>query len=448
MLKHCYYINLDKRTDRKEHIEKELSKSEQLQQIYQRFPAVDGTLIHPRDVREGLLTENAICDILASKISAWGLSLTQGGLGVLLSYLALFDEISKLDSPAIIFEDDSVLVDNFDEKLAKITSQLPDDFDICYLGYADMPIQKEYYSEDLSIPKGMIVCLPSIIVSPVGAEKLLNLLNNIDNQVDTAIYHHLDKLNAFVSNEKIVNIPNEMGTDIQGNINCSKKYKTQNYIIATLAHGDFPNDNVVRLARDLRYFDQKLLVVTNKPELFETLENVIVVKYPNKRFSYNDKIICFEEGFKLADAVVYVDSDTRIFYENYKHTYGNFLRIIENGFHPSWDWGKITRSDNNRFFNSTDVTNRVAGYGELALDICKQNGIDYDQAFHYQEGMLIMAKDNGKEQLFLDMWKYFADKLDNFEEKSNSPRIGVGEGIEDFKPFNSNEFAKALFSRT
>lgn len=26
--------------------------------------------------------------------------------------------------------------------------------------------------------------------------------------------------------------------------------------------------------------------------------------------------------------------------------------------------------------------------------------------------------------------------------------IGVGEGIEDFKPFNSNEFAKALFSRT
>jgi len=95
MIRYCYYLNLDKRTDRKEHIENELAKSNQLYQVYERFPAIDGTTIHPRNVSEGLLTENAICDILANKISAWGLSLTQGGLGVLLSYLALFDKIAK-----------------------------------------------------------------------------------------------------------------------------------------------------------------------------------------------------------------------------------------------------------------------------------------------------------------------------------------------------------------
>ena len=78
----CYYINLKKRLDRKVYIEKEFQKSKLLKSNMQRFNAVDGKYINPRSVKKELLTENAINDILLDNVSAWGLSMTQGGLGV------------------------------------------------------------------------------------------------------------------------------------------------------------------------------------------------------------------------------------------------------------------------------------------------------------------------------------------------------------------------------
>jgi len=427
MIKHCYYINLERRIDRKEFIESELNKSELLKSIYKRFDAVDGYTIHPRSIESGILSNNAIEDILMDTVTAWGLSLTQGGLGVLLSYINLFKLIQTLDSPVITFEDDTVLNDDFDFKLEKILNDLPEDFDFCYLGYGDHPIENEKYSDILSRPKGMITCLPSMVISPKGATKLLERLVNIDNQIDTAIYTKCKDLNVFVSNEKIVRVKNSFTTDIQGNNSCKKNYKKQNYIISTLAVGDNANKNALKLCYDLNYFKQKILIVTDNVELYKNLENVITVKYPEKKFSYNDKIICFEEGFKIEDSVVYIDSDSRIFYKTYKNCYSNFFRIISKGFHPSWDWGKIVRPDSG-FFESIDVPSRTPGYGELALKISKELNIPIENAYHYQEGIIVISKDDGKENILLDTWKELSNKLDEFEIQNNSNRIGIGEG--------------------
>jgi len=92
-IKNCFYLNLDRRPDRKEHIENELNKSLILKNLYERFSAIDGLTIHPRSLPDGLITQNALEDILSDTVSAWGLSLTQGGLGVLLSYIELFKKI-------------------------------------------------------------------------------------------------------------------------------------------------------------------------------------------------------------------------------------------------------------------------------------------------------------------------------------------------------------------
>jgi len=427
MIKHCFYINLERREDRKKFIEDELKKSNHLKNIYKRFDAINGYKIHPRSVQKGLLSNNAIDDILMETITAWGLSLTQGGLGVLLSYIKLFELIETLDSPAITFEDDVIIDDNFDSHLEKILEELPSDFDFCYLGYGDTKIEKESYSENLSIPKGMITCLPSLIISPKGATRLLETLKDIDNQIDTAIYTKCKSLNVFVSNQKIVQVKNSFVTDIQGNNSCKKEYKKQNYIISTIAVGENANKNALKLCCDLNYFKQKILVVTDKKELYEQLPNVIISEYPNKRFTYNDKIICFEEGFKIEDCVVYIDSDSRIFYKDYKNCYSNFLRIVEPGFHPSWDWGKLTRRDSG-FFESTDISVRVKGYGELALQTSKELNIPIEDAYHYQEGIIIICKDEGKEEILLDTWKKLSSVLDEFEIKNNSQRIGLGEG--------------------
>ena len=427
MIKHCFYLNLERRPDRKLFIEEQLNKSVLLKDVYERFDSVDGYKIHPRDVEEGLLTENAIEDILMDTVTAWGLSLTQGGLGVLLSYKKLFEKISKLDSPAITFEDDTRIKDNFDFYLEKVLNELPNDFDLCYLGYGEIKIETEKYSDHLSKPKGIVTCLPSLIISPKGAKNLLEILKNVDNQIDTAIYTKGKHLNLFVSNEKIVEVKNEFKTDIQGNNSCRKDYIKQNYIISTIAVGDDANKKALKLCYDLNYFKQELLIVTDRKDLFEKVPNVILVEYPNKRFSYNDKIICFEEGFKYYDCVVYIDSDSRIFYKNYKNCYTNFLRKIEPGFHPSWDWGKVIR-DSGGFFNSTDISGRIKGYGELALLKSKELEIPLENAYHYQEGAIIICKDNGKEKILLDTWRDLSSALDDYEIYNNVKRVGVGEG--------------------
>lgn len=428
MVKYCYYINLDSRPDRKYLIEGELKRSKYLGGIYERFPAIDGRTIHPRDENVcEYLTENAICDILSDNVSAWGLSMTSGGMGVMLSYIELFKKISELDSPAITFEDDIIIKENFDEKLGEVLEELPNDFDICYLGYGDVDAEGVHYSENLDIPKGRVYCLPALIVSPNGAKKMLGFLKNLDNQIDTTIFLNFKKLNVFITKEKIVTIKNHMGTDIQGNKSLNKNYKTQNYIFSTLAFGYNANDKAIKLAKDLAYFNQRILIVTNSPKLYKGMDNVIVVEYPKETFSYNDKIYCFEEGFKYEDCVVYIDSDCRVFYENYKKSYGNFKRILKPGFHRSWDWGIISRHDSG-FFTSTDIKQRVPGYGEKALQIAKEYNINIDEAYHFQEGIIIVCKENGKEIRFLDMWRKFAEVLDKHEIDSGSKRIGVGEG--------------------
>lgn len=427
MLKHCYYINLERRVDRKEYIEKELNKSKLLKNIYRRFDAIDGNKIHPRTIDPTLLTENAISDILMDTVTAWGLSLTQGGLGVLLSYINLFKKISELDSPTITFEDDVELIENFDQYLTQILKELPLDFDICYLGHGDNNFDKETYSDNLVIPNGVVTCLPSLIISPKGAKKLLEILKNVDHQIDTVLYKNFNKLNVFISKTRIVNIKNSFTTDIQGNNNCKKTYQKQNYIFSTLAIGENANNNALKLCHDLNYFKQDILIVTDRPELYNKLSNVKIVSYPYNIFSYNHKILCFTEGFKLMDSVVYLDSDTRIFYKDYKTTYTNFFRIINPGFHPSWDWGKINRQDSG-FFNSQDVKSRVQGYGELAYELCEKLNIDINNAYHYQEGFLIISKDDGKEKILLDTWYEMSSILDKHEITNNSERIGVGEG--------------------
>lgn len=426
-IERCFYLNLDKNTDRRNHIEKELKKSSLLGSLYERMPAVDGSTIHPRYIQKGLLTENAIDDILSETVLVWGLSVTQGALGVILSYIKLFEIIKDCKNPVITFEDDIKLSADFDSYLNQILKELPPDFDFCYLGYGDTNIELNPYSDHLSIPGGRITCLPGLIISPKGAENLLNVLKNLDNQIDTALTNHFNKLKVFVVNKKIAEIPNEHGSDIQGNKNCKKNYQKQNYIFTTLAIGNDANKKAFYLAKDLKYFDQKILIVTDHPKEFESCSNVIIHEFKPDRFSYNQKIICFEEGFKIADAVVCIDSDCRILYKTYKNTMSRLSLLIPPGFHPSWDWGLVTRPSSN-FFNSKDISDRVSGYGELALNLCKELNIGIDKAYHFQEGIVIVSKEEGKEKEFLKTWSHLADKLDEFELNNNATRIGAGEG--------------------
>lgn len=427
MIEKIYYINLDERTDRRIKIEKEFSKSLIIKDLVERYSAIDGKKVHPKYVGQGILSKRGIQDILSENVKSWGLSLTQGALGTILTYLELFKKISSFSGYCITFEDDIKILDDFDDKLQKILFELPKNFDLCYLGHCDTKFEKIKYSENLSIPKGQLCCLPGLIISPKGAIKLQSILKNIDSQIDTVFYMNFDKLNVFVANEPIVKASDSSDSNIQGNKNNIKNYDVQNTIFATISVGDRYNELSLRLALDLKFFNQKILIVTDKPEQFNKINNVITIPYKKEKFSYNDKIICFKEGFKISDCVLYLDCDSRILYETFQDTFTDFLTLVPPGFHPSFAWGLVSREDGG-FFKSTDISYRVKGYGEYAFNICKNRHLDWENAQHWQEGFLIISKEGGKEQKFLEVWESLKNPLDDFEISNKSKKIGVGEG--------------------
>ncbi len=64
----------------------------------------------------------------------------------------------------------------------------------------------------------------------------------------------------------------------------------------------------------------------------------------------------------------------------------------------------------------------------MALKTCEELQIPIEDSFHYQEGIIIISKDDGKEKILIDTWKKLSSVLDDYEIKHNSPKIGRGEG--------------------
>jgi GR25 family glycosyltransferase involved in LPS biosynthesis len=59
-----------------------------------------------------------------------------GQLGCYLSHLRLMEEVRRYDhSPAVIFEDDVCLADDFKKKLEEALLTLPDDWEVAYIGW-------------------------------------------------------------------------------------------------------------------------------------------------------------------------------------------------------------------------------------------------------------------------------------------------------------------------
>jgi GR25 family glycosyltransferase involved in LPS biosynthesis len=220
----CYYINLDHRTDRRSNIERQIQETNFAKKIY-RYKAVEGAFVNAEKIEENLLNKNAINDLSLDTCKVWGLSLTQGALGLILTHINIYNEIILTNKNFLIIEDDVRIDQEINAELEKILIELPNNFDICYLGWCDTPFDKKYFSENLSIPFGQLSCTPALIISPSGAAKLKSFIKNIDHQIDTFLYSNFHKLNVFISNKKLFMADSFFDSDIQGNKNMEKKYK-------------------------------------------------------------------------------------------------------------------------------------------------------------------------------------------------------------------------------
>jgi glycosyl transferase family 25 len=111
-----YVINLDKDTDRLDKVDKQL-KDNGIQ--YERFPGILGVTVGTNTALSRFC--NQFC--------------TDGMKGCALSHNNIWKKmIADGHSAVLVFEDDISLSEDFDNHLKKIWSQVPNDFDIVYLG--------------------------------------------------------------------------------------------------------------------------------------------------------------------------------------------------------------------------------------------------------------------------------------------------------------------------
>lgn len=215
------YINLARRTDRKQNIIDQLKK-EELSYKSSRVDAVDGNTLDIMNVPSYLITDKGKSDAIYG--NAVYVPLTKGAVGCALSHLKAFGVIinNKLDY-ALILEDDAVLSDDFAKKLDILIKNLPDDdggFDVLFLGYHPSSELGYKVNEFLAKPV-KLYGLFGYVVSFKGAKKLINVFP-ISLQIDSEIPLHFNTMNAYVvlPEYRIVfsdtsSVTSKFGTDIQ-----------------------------------------------------------------------------------------------------------------------------------------------------------------------------------------------------------------------------------------
>lgn len=222
-----YVINLDRRTDR---LEKFRKMAETICLEYDRFPAIDGSSLIPNQQLQRIFENNDY-------------NMREGMVGCALSHIKLWIELVNSSCDFFcIFEDDIEFVSEFNEKLQVVYRDLPDGWDLCYLGHhlKDKYKSDEYYDkksfpklEKWNSEKSLTYSLGGTggyIISKKGALGLLNFINNkgMTNGIDTVQQKAADNINVYYCKPHLIyseccNLNKNSDTDIQYN------FKSLNY---------------------------------------------------------------------------------------------------------------------------------------------------------------------------------------------------------------------------
>jgi len=208
-----YLINMDKDKKRLETVTKECDK---LNIKFKRFPGID--------IKS--LSKEILNKYIPKKIQENG---TNGMIGCGLSHLFIWkDAINNNYKNILILEDDITFTDDFNEYFLNVIKEVPEDYDILYLGYKDNICNPP---KDCSFNYVYKPIFPlqthAMIISNKGLKKLVNLIEKIYNHIDWLIAGNIDKLNIYASQKKIVN---QIWID-SNNSNLKKFPKIVNYYL-------------------------------------------------------------------------------------------------------------------------------------------------------------------------------------------------------------------------
>jgi GR25 family glycosyltransferase involved in LPS biosynthesis len=225
-----YYINLDRRTDRKDHFLQYYEKENLPLEKLKRFTAIDGTTYKFNDEELKLFNNVDYKDApFAKKIMGNQLS----------HYYILKEMFEKKYHYIVVFQDDVMLKHNFANKLNEVINSIPSDAELITIGLHKDAYYQHFIPWDLSreeddyeeIGKYKInneICILNNLVNPCSLAYIVTLqgsINLIDyfqkttflRATDWNYNHYLNMKNIFYSSNTILCTGNpDLGSDIFG----------------------------------------------------------------------------------------------------------------------------------------------------------------------------------------------------------------------------------------
>jgi GR25 family glycosyltransferase involved in LPS biosynthesis len=198
MIDKILLINLDKRRDRLDLFYRQLENSLLIKNKYFRYSAIDGHVID-NDTISSLVTKDAYAEIVSDKKTR-GLYLSRGAVGLALTYKQIFE---SCNTATLLLEDDIIISKNFDSQLEKTLKDVPEDWDIIYLGWYQAPsLRINVLTANVGSITGQINGTQGWIINPLSAKKLLKLFP-LRYQIDTEIYRSKN-LNKYCTVDPII----------------------------------------------------------------------------------------------------------------------------------------------------------------------------------------------------------------------------------------------------
>lgn len=161
-----FCINLPRRTDRRQHAEAEFAKIG-IQPIF--VNGVDGSAIDDRLV-----------------ISSDGTPVSKGDIGCVLSHIKVLRGANNLElNNYLVFEDDCVFKENFNEVIHGCLQQVPGDWDLLYLGTS-------FNGDKINVNPGVVTGHRMFTTHAMGVscsiyDKLYERWKLLDEKVDLAV---------------------------------------------------------------------------------------------------------------------------------------------------------------------------------------------------------------------------------------------------------------------
>lgn len=195
------YINLDRRPERRAHMEQQLSQAGITN--VKRIPAVDGaTLDLHSPFLQSLFTATVLKEAREDKVFfVPGSRMTRGGIGCALSHRNVYQHLHDLggEESVLVLEDDVHFSDHFVEKAQLVIASAPLDYDALYLGYHESWGNTPVSGNPVWMrPTRQVFGTFALYIRTSSAHRLLNALFPLTAQLDSAYSRQFNNLHLYL----------------------------------------------------------------------------------------------------------------------------------------------------------------------------------------------------------------------------------------------------------